>query len=965
MPFQASQSAPRLLRVPSTAIAATWALLGIAAVVPADAKIAFQGPSSEFATGSTPTSVAIADLDRDGKADLVVTNSAVYSASRISSISILRGRGDGTFEPHRVIPVGNVPQAVVIEDLNGDGLLDLAIANYGELPVFAASVSVLLGNGDGTFQPATDYPAGDKVRSLSIVDLNGDGHLDLLTEDAVLLGNGDGTFRTALGYGTELDWNVAVGDLNGDGRLDIVTSNIFADGNTEDDPYLRAYSVRLGNGDGTFQAPVRQGRGLSCWGVALADLDGDALLDLVICNFGDDRGNSSGVLVHLGRGDGTFGPAQLFPTGLGPKSVAIADLNGDGKLDLVTANNTGDPDVQESSLTILFGNGDGTFRRGADLQTGEAPVFVTAGRLDANASLDLVSVNQLGFTVSVFMGNGDGTFGSPDIPMGGRPTGLDAADFNRDGRVDLVVSRWDPPYAGPGPVSVLFGKGDGTFSEPLGFPSPSGQMFVTAADLNGDHVPDFALSTESGVLVMMANGDGTFAAPVETSPFYYPGRPAFGDLNGDGRADMVVPNERTGAVWTFLGRGDGSFASGTRFETGLDPHSAAIGDLNGDGKLDIVVGLAGFSVSVLLGRGDGSFSPHVDYSSGNYFANAAPLELADLDEDGRIDVVDGDRVWIGNGDGTIRAGAKFYGWPGEQGIVLQDLDGDHHVDLAGLHGYETGTVSIYPGRGDGTFGTPVDYGTGAWPLGLAAGDFDGDGGTDLAVANSGWGAFSISILLNRSEGPVVPVSFELRPAVVNSRSEARWITGVIDLAAPDGAGDVDVATIRLNGVVPVDGAAPSPQGQRGARELRVQFDRNALMAVLPAGERVPVTVTGRLGQGSFAGTATIRVLSDRGRSPLDQSPVRVRHVLGVRVASPVRAEAGALRLTITLEEDGPARLDLLDVEGRVIGTRRVESFTAGPHDVELASASSLSPGVYFLRLRQGAREVRAKAAIVR
>jgi hypothetical protein len=292
-----------------------------------------------FPTGSTPSSVAIGDLDRDGHADLVVTNSAVYSESRISSISILRGNGDGTFAPGRVIPVGNVPQAVVIEDLDGDGFPDLAIANFGESPAYVGSVSVMMGYGDGTFRSAVDYTAGNMVRSLSAADLDGDGDLDLVTEDAVLLNNGDGTFGAAAAYGYDYaDWLVAVGDLNRDGHPDLVTSDIDAEPGYDDEPGMWAYTVRLGNGDGTFRAPMRQGQGFRCWGLGLADLDGDGLLDLAICNHGDDRGYSSGVLVHLGRGDGTFGPARLFQTAWNPVSLAIADLNGDGKLDLITSN---------------------------------------------------------------------------------------------------------------------------------------------------------------------------------------------------------------------------------------------------------------------------------------------------------------------------------------------------------------------------------------------------------------------------------------------------------------------------------------------------------------------------------------------------------------------------------------------------------------------------------------------------
>jgi len=944
----------------SLAIAAVCASLVLAECTPAHAKLMFRGPSSYFATGSTPSSVSIADLDRDGNADLVVTNSAVYSVSRISSISILKGIGDGTYEPHHVIPVGNVPQAVVIEDFDGDGFLDLAISNFGEIEKFEGTISVLLGNGDATFRSATDYPAGDKLRSLSAADLDGDRDLDLVTEDAVLLGNGDGTFGDATTFGSHADWYAAVGDVNRDGHPDLVTSNIDAEWNEEDDPWLRAYAVRLGNGDGTFQEPVRQGEGIRCMGIELADLDGDALLDLVVVNHGDDRGNSSGVLVHTGRGNGTFGAARFYATRHNPMSVAIADLNGDGLLDLATANNGDDPDFDEHSLTILLGNGDGTFRRGSDLHAGSSAVYVAAGRLDSNATWDLVAVDLILSRVSVFLGNGDATFGTPDRPIGRHPLGLVAADFDHDGRTDLASTNGGA-YEGPGGISVILGNGDATFRDPLDSHS-IGRDFLVAANLDGDLAPDLVVAAATGITVMLANGDGTFRELAETylDP-RVPLLPALDDFDRDGRMDIAVPHHYSAPeVSILLGREGGSFGPISRVATGPVPTSAAAGDLDGDGVKDLVLGLEGHSVSVLLGHGDGTFAPHVDYFLNNYSAHATPVALADLDEDGRLDVVNGNFVWMGNGDGTLRPGTHFETRQDARSTVLEDLDGDRHVDIALLYGEDIRMVSVHPGRGDGTFGTGVDYGTGAWPRTMTAGDFDGDGRTDLAVSNNG--SQSISLLVNRSQAPVIPVRFELRPAVLNPRAGARWITGIIELTPPRSVAEIDLGSIRLNGTVPANHGAPGSLRRQGSSELLVQFDRAALAAVLPAGQHVPVTITGMLGRDPFEGNTVVRVLW---RGFVGPPSGATRYLLGLRVPSPAGAQATSLRLGITLEESDPARLDLLDIAGRVIRTRDLASFAAGEHEIELSNTGSLAPGVYFIRLRQGARQVCARAAIVR
>jgi len=935
------------------------AVLLLAASTAVDAKIVFRAPSSYFSTGTKPTSVAIADLDRDGKADLVTTNVGDYP-SRISSLSILKGKGDGTFEPHRMIPVGYAPQAVVIEDLDGDDLVDLVVSHHGEGPASVGTIAVFRGSGDGTFGPATNYPGGDRVHCLNAVDLDRDGKLDLVTENAALLGNGDGTFGSPKAFGSSYDYSAAVGDLDGDGRADVVTASYYAQPLDEEGNGARAYSVRRGAGDGTFGQAVWSGEGFGCLDADLADLNGDALLDLVLCNHGDDRGYMSGVLVLPGNGDGTFGAARLFPTAMNPNSVTVADVNGDGRLDLLTANSPDDFDFDEHSLSILFGDGNGNFVRRPDLPAGRGPIFVAAGRLDADGAMDLVAVDLDQAAVSVFMGNGDGTFGTRDRPLGRSPLGLVAADFDHDGRTDLATTNGGP-YTGPGGISVILGKGDATFSDPLDSHS-SGRDFLLAANLDGDLTPDLVVATPTGISVMLANGNGTFHELAETylDP-RVPLLPALADFDGDGRMDLAVPHHSSApAASIMIGRGDGSFEPVYRVATGPVPTSAAAGDIDGDGVQDLVLGLAGFSVSVLLGHGDGTFASQVTYDSGNHFANDSPVALADLDEDGRLDVVSGNLVWMGNGDGTLRPGTHFEARQDAWSTVLEDLDGDRHVDMARLYGEDVRMVSVHPGRGDGTFGTGVDYGTGAWPRAMTAGDFDGDGRTDLAVSNNG--SRSISLLLNRSLAPVIPVRFELRPAVLNPRAEARWITGILEVTPPRSVADIDLASIRLNGTVPAAQGAPRSWRRQGSRELLVQFDCAALAAALPAGQRVPVTITGMLGRDSFEGSTVVRVL---GRGFMGLPSGATRYPLGLRVPSPVGAEATSLRLGITLEESGLARLDLLDIAGRVIRTRELESFAAGEHEIELSNTGALAPGVYFIRLRQGARQVCSRTAIVR
>src|SRR5437867_4133779 len=253
----------------------------------------------------------------------------------------------------RDFAVGLHPRSVATGDFNGDGVPDLVVA------VGAAGVSVLLGNGDGTFQPPLTFGAGSGASasdsSVAVGDFNADGRLDLAVANSdsnnvsVLLGNGDGTFQAPLTFGAGSGASsVAVSDFNGDGKLDLVVTVGSA-----------GVSVLLGNGDGTFQAAVNYATGSSPYAVAVGDFNADGKVDLAIAN-----GDAADVSVLLGNGDGTFQTTALtFSTGTWPSSVAVGDFNADGRLDLAVAN------FGAASVSVLLGNpsavlggADGTFQ---------------------------------------------------------------------------------------------------------------------------------------------------------------------------------------------------------------------------------------------------------------------------------------------------------------------------------------------------------------------------------------------------------------------------------------------------------------------------------------------------------------------------------------------------------------------------------------------------------------------------
>jgi hypothetical protein len=340
------------------------------------------GTKSDYGTGDAPYCVAIGDLNGDGRLDLATAN------EESNTVSVLLGNGDGTFGPKSDYGAGSNPFSVAIGDLNGDGKPDLAVANAG-----SGTVSVLMGSGDGSFGPKTDYGTSWQARSVAIGDLNGDGNPDLAVANgynnvSVFLGSGGGVFGARTDYGTDpYPCCVAIGDLNGDGKLDLAVANVG--GNP---PYTSTVSVLLGSGDGTFGPQSSYGAGSGPFCVALGDLSGDGKPDLSVANYW-----SNTVSVLLGNGDGTFGPKSDYGAGSNPTSVAVADLDGDGQPDLVATNGA------SNTASVFLGNGDGTFGPKDDYGTSVGPRSVGIGDLNGDGKPDLAVANVGSDSVSVLI----------------------------------------------------------------------------------------------------------------------------------------------------------------------------------------------------------------------------------------------------------------------------------------------------------------------------------------------------------------------------------------------------------------------------------------------------------------------------------------------------------------------------------------------------------------------------------
>jgi hypothetical protein len=342
---------------------------------------------SDLSLPSTSESIGViaADFNNDGKLDIATAN-----VEQPGLVFIFLGNGDGTFQPAVSYSTGQEPYSLAAGDFNGDGIIDLAVANF-----FDNTVSVLLGNGDGTFQTHIDYATGTNPDSVMCGDFNGDGKLDLVVSNysgsldnasiSILLGNGDGTFQPHVDYPDPVTnpFSLNIGDFNGDGKLDVVMAT--------DIGATSGVAVFLGNGDGTFQAPVGYATASSSISVEVADFNGDGKLDLAV-------GTPAGVSILLGNGDGTFQSYVDYGAAIRIFSLVAGDLNGDGKLDLAFT------DLDTNQISVMLGNGDGTFQSAIQFGALLAPFSLTKGDFNQDGSLDLAIGYEAVGSASVLLG---------------------------------------------------------------------------------------------------------------------------------------------------------------------------------------------------------------------------------------------------------------------------------------------------------------------------------------------------------------------------------------------------------------------------------------------------------------------------------------------------------------------------------------------------------------------------------
>jgi len=628
----------------------------------------------------SPSRVLAADLNHDGKLDLLTTSSA---------IGVFLGNGDGTFAPERRNTAVAYPYAAALGDLDGDGNLDLVVTAGWS----AGGVTVLPGLADGTFGAPRTYPL-PQSGEVTLADLNRDGRLDVVVTGGsdkvvyVFLGKTGGELSAVTSVDSDdVADKLATGDLDGDGVLDLVVTE-------PNSGYVR---ILLGVGDGTFAHPVGFTAGLGIRDVAVADVNADGKMDILLVV-------NSSLGVHYGTGQAELGGRSSGGgVGTATSPILLRDLDGDDRLDVLVGGSQSGAEV----AILLSRNYGNDLRPAFALGSGDAR-WAATGDFNQDGKVDIVTADGSAGTLSVFLGRGTGRFVQPSLrELDNSPESVTFTDLDADGLPDLVIAS-----SGVRLVYVFRGKDQYGTGSSWTIPDDAGTV-TAVADLDGDGQGDFVFgNSRKKVMAFLLSGNGYHSARTYAFERLVSAL-VLGDWNGDGKIDLATANADTNDVTVVLGQGGDRIGQATHYPVGTAPKQIFALDLDGDGRLDLVTADTGSgSLSILPGVGDGTFGTRKTLATGG----AKWVEWADFDGNGVVDLaVLGARdaatggqafgVLLGSGGGAF-APAKTYPYDGiVDSFSAGDLDGDGHVDLL-LPDVRNHSMRYRLGVGDGTFGPP-------------------------------------------------------------------------------------------------------------------------------------------------------------------------------------------------------------------------------------------------------------------
>jgi hypothetical protein len=953
-------------------------------------------PKIDFTSGTDPGFVSISDLDGDGRSDIAIVNRFNMTVSVLRNLSTNK---TVSFDAKVDFWVGPYIAGISVGDLDGDGKPDIVTSTY-----YSDRVSVLhntSSNGTISFDEVINFNAGSSTFGASIADLNGDGKPEIVvpsvgSNSVSVLRNtstaGTISFASRIDFASqEMPWNTFVSDLDQDGKPDISVTNYFSSSisvlrNTSSfDSISFAARVDIPADDHPLS-------------LSIGDLDGDGKPDMVVAN---DGPNTISVYRNTSiPGIVSFAPKVDVDSGSEPFCILLGDLDGDGKPDLTVNYSPNIISVLRNTST----NGLISFTNKFNYTTEACAYGTSIGDLDGDGKPDMVVADCSANTVSVFRNTITPTppsiasFSPTSGPVGTTVT-IAGTNFNTTasnnivffGAIQATVSAASatsltvtvPTGATYKPISVTdlatgltgysaqpfvstFTGGNAfnanSFAAKADFTAGTNPTSVSISDLDGDGKPDLAAVNSKSNTVSVFRNIGTrdsvsFAGKMDYTTGIIPTNISVGDLDGDGKPDLVVTS--TGKVSVFRNtstNGAMSFASRVDYTTGSLPVSVAIGDMDGDGRPDLAVANSkSNTVSVFKStstNGIISFAAKVDYTTGQ---GPVSISIVDLDGDGKPELAVASVVGIvsvfkNTSTNTISFIPNLYltAETGLCGVSIGDLDGDGKLDLAVINAVAN-TVSVYLNTSTSTaisFAAKVDYVTGTDPASVSIGDLNGDGKPDLAVTNDG--SNTVSVYRNTSTSGTVSFVDKVdyttgaRPAIVS----------IGDLNG-DGKPDLAVAnyysntvsvirnTIRLNqtitfGPIPVKtyGMADFTPGATSSSSLPVLYtsSNSAVAAILS--DQVHI-----VGSGScFIYADQAGDASYNAAPQVSQSLTVDAKALTIKADSGQSKKAGAAdpMLTYTITEGSLVAGDSLTgtltyVSGEIVGTYAIQigTLTAG------------------------------------
>lgn len=613
------------------------------------------GDPVTYATGNYPTSSYAADLNGDGFRDLMTTDPTPQVTIRIND-------GTGVFGTAVTYATGTNPYSVFATDFNNDGSNDLITADYG-----SNQVSVRFNNGSGVFGNATVYPTASSPSNVYAADLNNDGFKDIMTADyngsqvSVRLNNGSGGFGARVPYITGSQPNsVYATDLNGDGFRDLLSSDYGSS----------RVTMRLNNGTGAFGIATNIPVGAFPVAVHANDINGDGFQDIVTADSGP-----SPLSVRYNNGSAVFGTAVTYATQGTVKGVFTADLNSDGRVDILT--------VGSNLVSVRMNSSSGVIATAPTYTTASSsPYSIEAADLDGNGSLDFVTADQGLNQLSVRFNDGTGVYGAAvTYSTGSSPVDVALSDLNNDGNKDLVSAD-----SSANQLSVRFNNGSGVFSAPTVYPTGNYPISVCAADLNGDGYNDLISAdySSSQISIRFNNGSGVFgaASTVSTGSNIYSITAA--DMDNDGHIDIIHTDYNLNRFVVRYNNGSGSFTGNWgNYSTGNGPMDVSVADLNGDGYKDVMTAEYGtYQASVRLNNGSGGFGAQATYATGS---NTYTVTSADMNNDGSNDLLAGIHgvifLRLNNGSGVFGPAINYVTTAAVVRLVAADVNGDGIKDI--------------------------------------------------------------------------------------------------------------------------------------------------------------------------------------------------------------------------------------------------------------------------------------------